>query len=214
MYLYSGDCKVMIWILDQSGIWMLNLRPVVKWSDIQTASEYQTNLSGFWMVRYWDNYYKIGHFCPVFKWSTSLDRFIKENQIIYYNKMVFYRTFEKWVSIVKPGIWIPDRSKTGPKKCPENDHLKTRQSGIWIMTVFIKTKLFDWLVIDICCNQMPCHLNTVNKLHGSWVLCLPWVWCPLLCCGRFHFCGIVCGEVCLLLSLICDFSFGFIRSVS
>jgi hypothetical protein len=49
---------VMIWIPDQSGILMLDLRPVVEWSDMRTASEYPTNLSGFWKVRYLDNHYK------------------------------------------------------------------------------------------------------------------------------------------------------------
>jgi hypothetical protein len=55
---WNTDSTVNIWILDKSGFWMLNLCPVVEWSDNRTVYEYQTNLSGFRLVRYSDNHYK------------------------------------------------------------------------------------------------------------------------------------------------------------
>ena len=68
----------MIQIPNQSGIQMLDLRPVVECLSFRTASEYHTicrviEQSGIRIL-----IMKTGHFCPVFKWSTSLDRFIIE----------------------------------------------------------------------------------------------------------------------------------------
>ncbi len=64
----------MIQIPDQSGIWMLNLRPVVQWSDIQTAFENWTDLSGCRKVRHlltFQNRTNLSGFGMV---KTSLDR--------------------------------------------------------------------------------------------------------------------------------------------
>jgi hypothetical protein len=50
--------------------------------------------------------------------------------------------FENRICMVDPDIQIQDRSKTGPKKCPENDHLKTGRSGIRIMTVSFSSQRY------------------------------------------------------------------------
>jgi hypothetical protein len=59
--------------------------------------------------------------------------------------------FQNRTNLVKPGIRITDRSKTGPKKCPQNDHLKTGRSGIRIIQKIL--------------NFGTLHLHKQNDLH-------------------------------------------------
>jgi hypothetical protein len=53
--------------------------------------------------------------------------------------------FKNPTNLVEPGFRILDRSKTGPKKCPENDHSKPDSpvfGSLLYMTLKLKKLLF------------------------------------------------------------------------
>jgi hypothetical protein len=52
------QCTVNNRIPDKSSFQMLDLRPVVEWSDNRMPFKNQMNLSGFQTVQYWNNHYE------------------------------------------------------------------------------------------------------------------------------------------------------------
>jgi hypothetical protein len=117
---------------------MVDLCLVVEWSHIWNASKNRTNLSDFQMAktRWWlfENRTNTQGFFVL----TSLDCFINKmaiKRIFFIIKQFSFVVFENQTNLVEPGIWKPDHSKTRPKKCSENVHLKTGLSGFRLFTV-------------------------------------------------------------------------------
>jgi hypothetical protein len=75
---------------------------------------------------------------------------------------------------------MADHLKTGPKKCPENDHSKTGQSGIWLFTVlssisistnyvqivFYEKEMVQHVQLSINC-RLGCFRKKIFELTAS-----------------------------------------------